>query len=327
MRYAGQALARGTLKVIQFDHAPADPEVLRQVNSLCTQFGAKVQVRFYGFYKSKFDARIVEQIPDVVSLSVDCLKEIGYVEALADLPKLQELTFGVFEFDCPDFLRLFNLGQLNDLKLLESRKRNFDLSPLESCNRLEALFVNTHWKGIETIAALPMLSSVTLSGFPNRSALDFLNGSASLRQLKLLLGSRESILELCNENLERLHICWVRGLNDVGSIARFPELSELSLEDQIRLDRIDVTGARLERLRLVNCKTLSKIEGLETLDNLRELLVSKTTLDLEMLANRKWAPSLEALALYSTSNRWNDATKAALALKGFSQSGNLWLWP
>lgn len=205
MREAEQALADGTLKVVQFDDAPADPEVLRQVNSLCAK-------------------------------------------------------------------------------------------------------------------------SVSLSGFPNRSALDFLNGSASLRQLKLLLGSRNSVAELCNENLERLHICWVRGLCDLGRIGRFSKLAEFSLEDQIKLDRIDLAGAPLERLRLVNCKTLSEIDGLETLENLRELLVSRTSLNLEMLANRDWAPSVEALSLYSTSEKRNEAIKAALALQGFDKSGKPWLW-
>ena len=238
MREAEQALEDGMLKVVQFNHAPNNPEILCQINSLCLRYGAKLQVRFYGFYNSKFDARVVEQLPNVASLSVDCLREIEHEEALADLPKLQKLTFGVFEFDRPDFLRLFDLSQLTYLALIETRKRNFDLSPLEGCNQLEALFVNTHWKGIETIAALRMLSSVSLSGFPNRSALNFLNGLSSLKQLKLLLGSRDSVAELCNENLERLSICWVRGLNRLGPIGRFPKLREFSLEDQLRLDGV-----------------------------------------------------------------------------------------
>lgn len=323
---AGRLIMAGDLKVIQFDAPPADSTVLAQVNALCREHGAAIQVRFFGFYRAMFDAALLRHLPDVVSLAVDCLSAIDNADVLAQLPRLERLGLGVHEFDQPGFLEMLGLEQLTHLSLGETRKRNVDLAPLARCAALEQLFVHGHSRNAEVIANLPRLSALTLSSFPKRVPLDFLNRAQPLRQLRLLLGSRDSIAGLTHPGIERLGLCWVRGLSELGPLGRLEGLRELSVEYQLRLSAIDLRDSRLERLRLWDCKTLARVEGLAELGSLRELLVSQTALELDGLRDAPWGPAVEAVGLFSGKARWNDAARDALAARGIRQRGGLWLW-
>jgi hypothetical protein len=111
----------------------------------------------------------------------------------------------------------------------------------------------------------------------------------------------------------------VRGLETVGSLYRFPRLQNLHVEDQLQIQCIDLSGALLRRVLLLNCKTLIRIDGLELLERLFELRVLRTKLDLDALAQRDWPASLSVLALYSGSRKWDDATRAMLDQRGYRE--------
>lgn len=324
---AGRLIAGHNLSVIQFSSAPANPGLLAAINTLCREHGATLQVRFYGFYGEKLDASLLSDLPDVASLAVDCLEEIRNISALADLSRLERLSLGVSGLNLPNVLDLLRLEYLKHLSLGPTRTNNINLAPLRRCAVLQQLHIHGHARNADAIAAIPNLDALTLGSFPKKVPLNFLNDAASLKQLCLLLGSRESIAELTHPGIERLGLCWVRGLSDLGPLHRFSALCELSVEDQARLTTLKLEGSRLERLRLVNCKSLASVEGLEKLETLRELLVSRTALDLEVLRDRQWQPTMEAIGLFSGSNRWNNAARETLAERGFAQSGKPWLWP
>jgi hypothetical protein len=87
----------------------------------------------------------------------------------------------------------------------------------------------------------------------------------------------------------------------------------------LQIQSIDLAGASLRKVLLMNCKSLAKIDGLEHLDELFELRVSRTKLDLDALAQRDWPPALSVLALYSGSRKWNDATRVILDRRGYRE--------
>src|SRR5208337_841257 len=107
-----------------------------------------------------------------------------------------------------------DLSRFTHLSLSENKRRNFDLSPLASAASLEQLFVQGHDRGIEAISGLPRLAEVSLSGFPKRHDLAFLNSLKTLRSLLLILGSRASIAEFRHSELRSLRIVWVRQLEE-----------------------------------------------------------------------------------------------------------------
>jgi hypothetical protein len=314
-------LDRGMTPTIQFSRPGYTPALLEQVNQLCVEFGDRIEVRFYGHYDDGFDASALESLRDVRWLTIDCLMSVANNRWIDDLPPLTRFSFGVHDFDDPALLEKLNLARLTHLRLSENAKRNLDLAPLAGAARLEQLSVQGHSRNVEVIAGLPALHTVGLSGFPNKKALGFLNALAPLRCLRLILGSRTSIGEFRHPDLEVLEIVRVRGLEDVSALARFPRLRALKIEDQVQLRSIDVAGAPLRSLWVLNCKNLESIDGLASLHDLVECRLGRTKLDLESLAEADWPKSLEVLALYTDSQTWNARTREALDQRGFREFG------
>ena len=275
-----EVIASGRVPVIQFGSA-SEIRDLERVNALCREFGADLQVRFFSWQWREFDAGILEQLPEVANLSLDTLRAVTNLDAVARLPKLTRLRFGVHEQPNGDFLKTFPLERLSQLILAENKKRNFDLAPLARAAGLENVFIQGHDRNIEVISDLPKLSSVSLSGFPKRHDLAFLNSLAGLRKLLLILGSRETIAELTNPALEELSIVWVRLLENLGPLGRFPRLRMLKIEDQLRLRELDVSALNLRTLTIANCKQLTVLKGLQVQRDLERFWVRDTKLEVQ----------------------------------------------
>ena len=265
----------GRTPVLQFRDMPAPAEIAR-ANGFCREFGAEVQLRFFGFGWRAFDTALLRDLPDVANLSIDTIRAITDFAPVAALPKLTRLRFGVHEHPDGRFLEALDLARFTHLTLAANKRRNFDLAPLGAAAALEQLFVQGHHRNIEAISALPRLADVSLSGFPKRHDLAFLNDLKPLRSLLLILGSRASIAEFTHAELTQLRIVWVRELEALGPLRRFAALEALAIEDQLRLTSLDLSGLDLRRLTVTNCKTLGEIIGLETQTRLEHCVVRGT---------------------------------------------------
>lgn len=316
-RRVAEILDSGRTPTIQFSEADYRPGLLRDVNLLCAEFGERIEVRFFGHYSSRFDADALRDLPDAQWLSIDCLHHIANAQRIADLPKLTRLSFGVFEFDEPDFLATIGADRLTRLSVGETRKRNFDLAPLANCDRLTHLFVHGHTKHINTIGALPRLARLSLSACPKHQNLAFLSDAPALQSLRLLFGGRETIDEFSHPRLKQLAVIRVRGLETVGDLERFPNLRILQIEDQLQLRAIDLQGPPLERVWLFNCKNLASLKGIEHTTRLRELRASIGALTPDALLSTNWPVSLEAMALFTASRKRNAAIRAELDRRGY----------
>lgn len=311
--------------VVQFSRPQAyTPAILESLNEACRITRNGLQVRFFGHYGSAFDAACLRHLPEARDLAVDCLFHIAHEDELGRLPNLNRLSFGVFELDRPAFLNTLPLGQLERLILSENRKRNFDLSPLSCCASLSALFVHGHSKGINAITELTSLQKLTLGSYAKSHSLNFIEGISNLRRLTLILGGRADVDDMSNKSVEVLKIVRVRGLSTLGDLSRFPSLSVLRIEDQLQLIRLDLTGAQLERLWLLNCKNLADLVGLEAQKRIREFRAYKVALDLNALRDRDWPPSARSISLFSGSEKWNDDALARLSARGLGEKGELW---
>lgn len=313
-------LNSGRTPTIQFSKPGYTPELLRAVNRLCSEFEDEIEVRFFGHYQEQFDASVLVELQAARWISVDCLTGISNEGQIGKLPLLNRLSFGVYQFDNPRFLETLTVSNLKQLALGETAKRNFDLEPLGGSEQLQTLFLEGHTKNVEVLSSLPKLAKLKLRAFPKHKDLQFLSDAVSLRSLSLILGGRSSFSEFQHSALEELIVIRVRGLETLGSLSRFPRLRKLHVEDQLQVQSINLTGAPLRRILFLNCKGLAEIDGIESLCDLVELRVSRTKLDLEALANRDWPASLSILALYSSSQKWNEATRAMLDQRGYQES-------
>ncbi|HEY0651263.1 hypothetical protein [Phenylobacterium sp.] len=312
-------LARGWKPTIQFAQSGAPSRLLRDVNDLARHYGDRLEVRFYGHYGEVFDAAVLAHLPDVQHLSVDCLTHIRNARKIGDLAKLKKLSFGVFRDEDTAILEAFPLEQLTELFVSDNLRRNLDLTPLARARNLMELRVAGHMRGLPVVAGLPHLARLSLNAIAKRQDLTFLCDAPALRELSLILGGRPSLDEFRHPGLTDLSIIRVQGLVTLGDLSRFPCLKSLVIEDQIRLASLDLAGTALERLVLMNCKTLTSVPGLHAQERLREFRVARTDLDLDALLARDWPATMRILGLYSGSAKWNAAARAALDARGYKE--------
>ncbi len=289
------------------------------MNRLCVEFGPRLEVRFYGHYGNGFNADALTELPDVQWLSVDCLEKISNEDELTRLESLRRFSFGVYDFNTPDFLSAFEFKKLKELSLSGTKRSNFDLRFVERFKQLTELFVQGHTKSIGAISTLPKLKTLRLSGMPKKQELSFVNNIKSLGSLTLLLGSRPTIDEIKHATLEKLEIHWVRGLETLGNMGRFPALRRLRIEDQLQLRVLPLKGLQLRELAAFNCKNLDTITGLEEQERLEEFRTGRTKLDLDALVAHKWPRSMKIVAIYSGSEKWNKAAREILDQRGYGE--------
>lgn len=314
-----EVLGRGVNPTIQFSKPGYSPRLLKKVNKLCSEYGDKLEVRFYGHYSEAFDASVVKHLPDAQWLSIDCLLRISNEDEISRLPNLRKLSFGVYYFDNPDFLATLNLAQICRLALSDVKKKNFDLAPLAQCDELDEFFLNGHTKNIAAISALPKLTRLSLGSISKRRTLEFVNEIPNLKKLTIILGGRENIDELSHLGLRELEILRVRACNDLGDLSRFPNLRRLLVEDQLQLRRISFIGSGVEEVSIHNCKNLDQLDGLLGLKRLRHFRTSRTKLDLDSLVEANWPASMETVAIYSGSEKWNERARRILDKRGYGE--------
>ncbi|MCH1918493.1 hypothetical protein L9G15_03490 [Shewanella sp. A3A] len=306
--------------IIQFSEAPSSNALLAQVNQLCQRFGAQLEIRFYGFYRQPqgFDGHLLQHLPDVANLSLDCLQQATQLEQLQQLSKLTTLRLGIYQFDQHELLNRLNLSQLTSLSLTENRQRNIDLSFIGDCANLNNLFIQGHSKNIAVISQLTQLQSLALSGIGNKQSLAFINTINSLQSLWLMLGSRDSLAEITLPALQQLELVRVKQLTDMGDLSRFSQLQQLKIEDQAKLCQLSFSQPNntLTPLKLWNVKQLQAINGLAQLTALTSLDIHLSQLELTDLM-AALPPSLRQFDFSTSSVKQNRLLQAQLRAVGY----------
>lgn len=255
-----------------------------RLNRLCGTFGPQLSVRFYGHYGEVFDARILEQLPEAQSLTINCLDEAHNLDAIAGLKKLAHLSLGVRNLTDKAILSRLPIAQLQSLALEEADTKALDLAPVAAGTRLTTLKVFGHRKNIAALGALSMLEEFVFNPAKGMS-FEFINGMTGLTALKLVLGGTEHLRDINLPHLRDLAVTQTRGLNDLGDIQRFGALRRVFVQDEPHLKKI-VTGSgnsELQHLWFHNCPGLASIGGLADLPAIRSLHASQTSLSAQTI--------------------------------------------
>ncbi|MBV1909534.1 MAG: hypothetical protein KUG78_09445 [Kangiellaceae bacterium] len=314
-------LADGKKPIIQFSKDSYLPSLLKKLDSLCEIYGEELEVRFYGHYGGAFNAKTLLSVPHVVNLSVDCLQHIESHEEIGKLQNLKSLSFGVYYFEDKSFLSLLNLKAINRLVLGENHKKNIDLSYLSQCENIKELYVVGHTKHIDRLASLPKLKKLSLGSIGKKQNLQFVNKIDRLESLTLILGGRESFEEVINPNLKKIEIIRVRGLKRLGDISRFPKLSYLQIEDQIKLKKVDFSKPLLdlEEFKVITCKSLKLLNGLNKLESLGNMRIYATDIDINDILNSELPKNLKVFAFYTGKVKKDKEIRTILDSRGFSE--------
>jgi protein phosphatase 1 regulatory subunit 7 len=312
-------LGAGDDVILQYSGAIYSQALLERINSLCERYGERVEVRFYGH---RFDFAQLRHLPAVEALTVDCLEVADNIEMLGKLEHLKRLTLGIFRLDAPLILQLPSLRGLTDLSIGATKKRNIDLAPLAAMKHLRAVTVVGHARSIEALAEVSTLDSLTLWQLASSVRLDFVGAIEQLRRLRLALGGRANVDEIQHPRLRSLEVVRVRGFSTL-SPSSFPGLVDLLIEDQLGLVSLTFSDANrcLERILLLNCKSLRSLTGLAGLANLRTLRISRTAIPFEELLGRGLPPTLKTLAFYTGRSAQDRAIRQQLQERGFDEFG------
>ncbi|WP_139337774.1 hypothetical protein [Pontibacter indicus] len=289
--------------VIQFSEKVYDDKILAELNALCARNSELLEIRFYGHYEDNryFDSQILEKLPDVKSLFVDCLYHAKNLTFLTKLKHLHTLSLGFFELKETEILNSENLKSLQKLLLSDTRTKALNLEYLREYQNLKYLICCSHTKNIEAIGELKNLEYLSLNSI-SKAPIGFVNNLKKLKTLKLILGGRSDIYEIEDNDIEELEIIRVRGFNELKNITRFKKLKKLQIEDQIQLTELvfDKTLHHLEEVTILNCKSFSLLDGLENLERLSRLWIYKTGLDFDNLVEKRLPKSLKTFGFYTS---------------------------
>lgn len=323
-RLLAHILANGARTVVvQFSQESAyGVSILEDVNRACRIFGPKINVRFWAHYGSRFDCMHLRHLSEVRSLNLDCLAGIANINELAQLHHLEEFAFGVFESDLPELLRTPSLTGVRKLTLAESRKNNIDLAPLADYERLEVLFLNAQAQGIGSIGHLHTVTKLSLSGMGKKQSLSFVRTMSGLLSLTLLLGGRQGLTDLAHTGIKHLEILRVRGITEID-LALFPNIEKLRVEDQIKLQTLNLDSApHLRWLSIWNCKTFWGVRGIGDAEHLEYFFVGKTAIEPDALLGNL-PKHLMRLSLTGYGKRQVDELKSRIESMGYAPADYL----
>ena len=95
-------------------------------------------------------------------------------------------------------------------------------------------------------------------------------------------------------------------------------MKRLLIEDQIRLQGIKVgANLRLADMKIINCKTLERIAGIERLEALTSLRLYKTSIDYDKFIASPLPSSLETFAFYTGKKKRDSEIRLDLERRGF----------
>jgi len=257
------------------------------------------------------------RIPHVKMLQLNSLVQAHNTEALAKLDNLSSLSLEIYELENSEILGMDTLRSLKILNVI-SDKKTLNLQYFKEFSCLEELHVGGKVKNLDAIGYLEDLNYLALHSI-SKLPLHFINRLRKLKHLRILLGGREHIQEIEENEIEDLEIVRVRGFHDLTNITAFQALNRLVIEDQIQLQEIsfDQEMKALEELSIRNCKGLSRLTGLERLPVLHKLRLLKTAIDFDSFINQKLPNSLSSVEFATFKSKADREIQQSLLKMGF----------
>lgn len=311
-------LKLGKLVIVQFSDKIYSDKILIELNQLCLDYGENFSIRFYGHYQDSFDCKILLKLPDLKSLWLDCLLKAENIEILTELKNLKRLGLGVFELKATEIFQSYNLQNLNELFIGETKTKALNLEYLNKYKDLKHLIICGHTKNIDVVGKLPNLEFLGLNSV-SKVPLNFVNNLKKLKSLQVILGGRENLDEIEENKIENLEIIRVRGFNSLKNISNFNMLKNLQIEDQIQLKELhfDQELPSLRDFKLLNCKTFKHLTGLENLNSLNQLRIYQTDINFDDFINQPLPKSLEVFAFYTTKTKIDKEIRQRLSKLGY----------
>lgn len=248
--------------VLQTDE-PVPRHTWTTLNSVFFPRRPDVQLRVYGHYSHECDLDFARKLTSVRRFAADCLRRAVNVDAIGEMPLLQELSLGVWELESLEVLRRLP-SDLVSLNLGAIRSKRPDIRLLSRFTKLHTLYIEGHSKGIEVVGDLAALQDLTLRSIslPN---LAFVACLPLLWSLDIKLGSLNDLSGITNKaSIKYLELWMVKGLTDLGELPSLTGLQNIYLQSLRRVAAIP-NLTRLTQLRRVVLLTMKGVSDLNPL--------------------------------------------------------------
>lgn len=302
--------------IIQFSKPVYTSATLLQIDKLVSKNNSRLMVRFYN---DGFDCATLDEIPNVKALAIDCVRSVKNIENLKKLKYLNKIRLGIFELENLEILSFDNLKSINELSIGDTKSKALNLDYLKDYTDLRDLQIVGHTKNISALSSLTQLKTLRLNSV-SKVPLSFVNDLKYLETLSIILGGRTDINEIDENSIENLVIDWVRGFNDLSAIKKFKNLRTLHVENEIQLKEIDFPELKLLKdIKVLDCKSLKSMTGLELLSSLEDLRISSSAIDFEKFITYKFPEKLKTLAFYTWKSKQDKLNRAVLDKMGYHE--------
>ncbi|WP_042161228.1 hypothetical protein [Paenibacillus gorillae] len=312
-----QDLRDGNQVIIQFSHPDFYGSILEEVDELCARLDENFGVRFYGHKSISFDGRTLLRIPHVKMLHLNSLVQAHNTDALAALGHLYSLHLGIYELENTDILRIDSLQSLRDLTFISDNKV-INLQYFKEFTHLQQLHIGGKVKNLDALGHLEGLEYLALHSI-SKLPLHFINRLKKLKHLRILLGGREHIQEIEENDIDDLEMVRILGFHDLSNIKKFRALTSLRIEDQAKLLEIgfDRGMEALEEISISNCKGLTHLPGIEQLPSLRKLRIMRTAIDFDSFIAQELPSALSELEFTTSKSKANQEIEDSLLKLGY----------
>jgi hypothetical protein len=260
-----------------------------------------IRLRAYQSGAAEFtDLDFLQFFPFIRKLSIDCFW-LSNIEGFQYVRELDEFTFG------------------------QTKSKAHSLNFLARFPTLRKLYLDGHKKGIEVLAGLPKIESLTLRSI-TLPDLDLLVKLPRLQRLEIILGGTVNIRALRDlERLKFLRLCLIKNLRDVSVIEKMHSLEAIQLRALRNVTELPsfrelrhLREVYLETMKgLVDIRSVAEAESLETLS-----LIEMTAIDPKLLRSFVGHPALREFTAGLGSLKRNAYAEALLGLPA-----RVWLPP
>ena len=243
--------------------SPVNKRSWNLINNFLLPARPDIEIRIFGHYSENCDLSILENIPNVKKLSVDCLMDASNVEMLDQLKNLEALSVGIYSLENFSFLESLP-NTLTSLFIGATKSKRPSLTNLGRFTNMQELYIEGQQKDIEAIESLKFLEKLILRSVSPED-ISFIAELKKLWSLDIKLGGIKDFSPIKGlVNLKYLELWQIRGLSDISFISTLTGLQYLFLQSlrnvKILPDFSDLT--QLRRVYLETMKGLDDISGL-----------------------------------------------------------------
>jgi hypothetical protein len=252
-----EVVSNTDVRVLQTS-APVDVESWKRINDQLISVRPEIEIRIYGHYSSECDLSLVEYIPDVQNISIDCLMRATNTDSISQLRNLSSLSVGIYNLESFEFLKGVPLS-LKKLSIGATKSKKPDLIYLNRFVKLQELYIEGQNKNIDMLGQLSSLKKLVLRSTSPKD-ISFIRDMNNLWSLDIKLGGIKDLKPLEGlDNIKYLELWQINGLSDISVISSLNGLEFLFLQALRNVVALP-DASRLVNLRRVYLETMKGLK-------------------------------------------------------------------